>query len=74
MGASISFYLYATKETSADTFRECYKIPETKVFGLEFQVCLKCSRQFVLSFSEDDTISFAFNEAKQRDHISPLRP
>jgi len=24
--------------------------------------------------SKDDTNSFAFNEAKQRDHISPLRP
>ncbi len=74
MGVSIFFVLTCHERDFGGHVSRMLQIPEMMVFGLEFQVCLKCSRQFVLSFSEDDTNSFAFNEAKQRDHISPLRP
>ena len=73
MGANISFYLHATKETSAETFRECYN---TRNDGLRTKVSgvFKMFSSIRVIPSKDDTISFAFNEAKQRDHINPLRP
>ncbi len=66
MAVSISFYLQATKRLRRTRFENVTKYQKAAMFSGVF----KMFSSIRVALSRGDTNSFAFNEAKQRDHIS----